>query len=974
MTKLSSRLAAVLLAFCAAITAWADVPFVATTVVDGQFAAGTHWYTMQINSNQFYITNNAGADCITLTGHATTRLADGDLWCFVGNDADGYRIYNKQTGTAKVLASSTTMSKLGNYGGTGGSTYPTLQDVAALPDGYADIWDFSASSSIASLTNGQYVTLRAAGAALNDFANLGKLAFWAEGTGVGSTIGITFAEASLAIDLEAGALAAPTSWSTEALADLTLTTADGSMTPDAETPAFIALRPGTYTLAAPSRQVVSALSANAFALEGTATLAIGGETFDITEAGTPIALTELADSALVLTIGSDDSTLVALRQWRATLKRYIAPEEESFEVFTSLSGQVPYRIPAIAEANNGDLIAIADYRYSGGDIGSGALDLRYRISHDGGTTWEPYQTLVSNTYNGGGFLHTGYGDPVIVADRESSRVLAISCSGNVMFPRATRTNHQGVARYYSDDNGATWSNPVDISESIYSQLDASTSGAAISLFVGSGKISQSRHIKVGQYYRIYCAILMRDVSGTYKNQALFSDDFGETWKVLGGVDVVPITGGDEPKADELPDGSVVLSSRTTGGRIYNIFTYTDAQAAEGYWGAQATSNASTSGVVATGNSCNGEILTVPVRRVSDGKQLFLFLQSIPFGSGRNNVGIYYKALESLADFISPAELAKNWDGRHQASTLPSAYSTMVLKKNGHIAFLFEENRYSREFCIVFKDYDIETITDGLFTFDNTLDVDSFIAAGISAREAVTATYVGTAVGQIDQNDEDSVDAIEDALADYKNHPSYDRYVAYNAAVSGAKRVELRSDVKYRLRNKLYPRLYLAVSSSQTASTTYSSSGTTQLLSFYPSAEEGAWNICNDAYGTYVAVTGANETRVPVVSTAADAGSYLVVSTLTGESYLRCTAPTGANVALHLATDQTRIVPWTTGADGSRWYIIPTDIATAIETVSVDKAAAVAATERLYDLNGRAVTRIARPGIYVTSERRKIIVK
>ena len=37
---------------------------------------------------------------------------------------------------------------------------------------------------------------------------------------------------------------------------------------------------------------------------------------------------------------------------------------EEYEVFpTRLETDIPYRIPAIATASNGDLIAVADYRY-----------------------------------------------------------------------------------------------------------------------------------------------------------------------------------------------------------------------------------------------------------------------------------------------------------------------------------------------------------------------------------------------------------------------------------------------------------------------------------------------------------------------------------------------------------------------------------------------------------------------------------
>ena len=48
--------------------------------------------------------------------------------------------------------------------------------------------------------------------------------------------------------------------------------------------------------------------------------------------------------------------------------------EKGIEVFTTPSHEaIPYRIPAIAQNRKGELIAVADYRYSRSDIGAKAL-------------------------------------------------------------------------------------------------------------------------------------------------------------------------------------------------------------------------------------------------------------------------------------------------------------------------------------------------------------------------------------------------------------------------------------------------------------------------------------------------------------------------------------------------------------------------------------------------------------------------
>ena len=48
------------------------------------------------------------------------------------------------------------------------------------------------------------------------------------------------------------------------------------------------------------------------------------------------------------------------------------PKAERFEVFQMLNpteGDIPYRIPAITTTRSGRLVAAADYRHSGTDIG-----------------------------------------------------------------------------------------------------------------------------------------------------------------------------------------------------------------------------------------------------------------------------------------------------------------------------------------------------------------------------------------------------------------------------------------------------------------------------------------------------------------------------------------------------------------------------------------------------------------------------
>lgn len=425
----------------------------------------------------------------------------------------------------------------------------------------------------------------------------------------------------------------------------------------------------------------------------------------------------------------NDNKGVQLRDFKVTIaksdskmiKRVIFVYDKTSE------HNVVYRIPSIASIpagpHKGRVVAITDYRPGGKDVGQAEVDLHAKYSDDYGDTWSDEIEIINGTWGSskGGRWYS-FGDPVSIADRETGRLLMVSCSGDISYPYATRTHHQGVEVYYSEDGGETWSEPVDVSEQLYSALETRNVGdkkPIESLFVGSGGFSQSKFVKRGDYYRVYAGILCRTASTSGINYTIYTDDFGKTWHVLGGADAMSVSsGGDEAKVEELPDGSVLHTSRLTGGRIFNIWKWTDDTFTEGAWDKQANSTSSNKGVVALNNACNGEILIVPAQRVSDGENLYLALQSVPFGSGRTNVGIFWKVLASPEDWSSAATFAANWDGSYQVSYKSSAYSAMVMQEDDNIGFLVEEGTYGCDYSQVYHNLSLRTITYDKYTHVN----------------------------------------------------------------------------------------------------------------------------------------------------------------------------------------------------------------------------------------------------------------
>ena len=392
-----------------------------------------------------------------------------------------------------------------------------------------------------------------------------------------------------------------------------------------------------------------------------------------------------------------------------------------------------FRIPALAQTKDGTLIAVTDLRYNHtADIGKFGpngewglashphrVDVMVKRSTDNGLTWDSSSTKITNAPDNP--VQYGYGDAAIVADRESDNVLIICAHGDTRYGHYTAgdaSTRLRVVRIRSSNGGRTFTSPEEITDSIYGLNDNWGT-----LFFGSGKIMQSRKIKKGSYYRIYSAILITDTAKhLFGNAVLYSDDFGEAWHVLGGATVSPIPTGNEAKVEELPDGRVLISSRTENGRLFNIFTYTNEGTASGHW-----ENAQTA-PLGTERGTNGEICIIKVRKTDTKAPVYLALQSIPLSSKphpkggyepniRMDVGIYWRVIEENIS-LSALAVSTTWK-KYQVFTGESGYSTMVMQHDHRIGFLYEKYDHVTHstdmndvYDICYESLPISTITGG----------------------------------------------------------------------------------------------------------------------------------------------------------------------------------------------------------------------------------------------------------------------
>lgn len=147
----------------------ANLPFVVTTVENGQFAADTKWYTLKVRGSK---TLKWSVDDDAILCDATASLSDTVLWAFTGNLQDGFKLYNKARGAEYILWTAD--------GENGTQAFMTPVDAATEPNTF----DLDLNN------DGYCFKLHGtADACLNDHAGNGILKFWTNGsspTDVGS--------------------------------------------------------------------------------------------------------------------------------------------------------------------------------------------------------------------------------------------------------------------------------------------------------------------------------------------------------------------------------------------------------------------------------------------------------------------------------------------------------------------------------------------------------------------------------------------------------------------------------------------------------------------------------------------------------------------------------------------------------------------------------------------------------------------
>lgn len=335
-------------------------------------------------------------------------------------------------------------------------------------------------------------------------------------------------------------------------------------------------------------------------------------------------------------------------------------------------GYHTYRIPALITATDGTLLAFCEgrknSRYDAGDI-----DLLLRRSTDGGATWGPVQVIWDDGPNTAG-------NPCPVVDERTGRIWMTSTRnlGEDIESEILAETGEGTRTvwvFYSDDHGATWSKPREITADV--KRDNWTwyaTGPGVGIQLESGRLV------------IPCD---HAVAGTkrYGSHAIYSDDGGASWKIGG---VIPDRV-NECQVVEMADGSLLLNMRS----YHRLNRRAVARSTDGglTWSELWHDDALVEPV------CQASFLRYTLARdPQHNRNRVLFLN--PAATNRTNMTLRLSYDE-----------AATWPVSRVLHAGPSAYSSIAILPNGQIGTLYECGDDSPYQAIRFGRVDLRWLTD-----------------------------------------------------------------------------------------------------------------------------------------------------------------------------------------------------------------------------------------------------------------------
>ena len=338
------------------------------------------------------------------------------------------------------------------------------------------------------------------------------------------------------------------------------------------------------------------------------------------------------------------------------------------------AGYPRFRIPALLALEENVLLAFAEARSPEApdqhdDHAKNNIVLRRSL--DAGRTWEPLQVVAKM---GGDSLN----DPCAVYLPGTGRVLLMY----QRFPQgyhARRMVHTGVVEpgydgprntqtflVSSDDQGATWSPPRDITRSVRSEDAISVGSPGVGIVLSRG--GHAGRVLMPLYEVMYTEDGEERV---WRNRVAISDDGGATWRLGSRVPIDGLDGfGNECQIAELGDGSIRMHARLQ--TAANRLAWSTSHDGGETWSTMTVEPA----LVST--PCMSSLISYPAKE--GGTWL---LVSLPHSeAGREN-----------GTLLLSRDAGNTWQPQHTIYPGGFAYSSLAVLPNGRVACFFELGPY-----------------------------------------------------------------------------------------------------------------------------------------------------------------------------------------------------------------------------------------------------------------------------------------
>lgn len=231
-------------------------------------------------------------------------------------------------------------------------------------------------------------------------------------------------------------------------------------------------------------------------------------------------------------------------------------------------GVAAYRIPGLATSNKGTLLGVYDVRHNNSADLQEYVEIGLSRSTDSGQTWEKMRIPMSfGEHEGLPKAQNGVGDPAILVDRKTGTIWIIAAWTHGMGNgRAWWNSQPGMDMHHtaqlmlvkSDDDGKTWSEPINITEQVkdpswYFLLQGPGRGISMddgTLVFASQYIGSDRIPNAG---------------------IIYSKDHGKTWHISS----LARTNTTESQVAEIEPGVLMLNMRDNRGGSRAVSTTTD---------------------------------------------------------------------------------------------------------------------------------------------------------------------------------------------------------------------------------------------------------------------------------------------------------------------------------------------------------------------------------------------------------------